>query len=328
MGKVLYHLIGGRIVPENEKGAVVQKTPRHRSPNYPGISLKAAVEKISLWYKQDGLVASFKESAMSHMGGGDVGRVISALKSFGLVIENDDGRIKLTQRGIDIVARTIDDTKRKQALREAAVGPSIYRELIKEYASGVPSDATLQAELIAGRKFNPAYVKDFIKDFRATLDFCGISSSDVVESNLDENKQDPAAAKIGDYVQWESQGTYRFPIPKQISGFSDDGKWAFFEGSETGVSVSDLIVTDAPHEVLQPPEKLRSATRNSPPLNPQHVATLPPNTKQDVFSVGEGVVTISWPTSISSDSFEDISGWLDILKRKIGRSVTKAHPQE
>ena len=43
--------------------------------------------------------------------------------------------------------------------------------------------------------------------------------------------------------------------------------------------------------------------------------------RQDVFSVPEGEISIQWPVSLSPESFEDVGDWLDILKRKIGRSV-------
>jgi hypothetical protein len=45
---------------------------------------------------------------------------------------------------------------------------------------------------------------------------------------------------------------------------------------------------------------------------------------QDVFSLTEGPVTIQWPASLSAESYEDFSGWLDLLKRKIGRSVVRS----
>jgi hypothetical protein len=45
------------------------------------------------------------------------------------------------------------------------------------------------------------------------------------------------------------------------------------------------------------------------------------NMRQDVFSLAEGAVTIQWPSSLSRESYEDLGAWLDILKRKIGRSV-------
>jgi len=35
----------------------------------------------------------------------------------------------------------------------------------------------------------------------------------------------------------------------------------------------------------------------------------------------EGPVTIQWPASLSPESIEDVGDWLDIVKRKIGRSV-------
>ena len=43
--------------------------------------------------------------------------------------------------------------------------------------------------------------------------------------------------------------------------------------------------------------------------------------RQDVFSLVEGPVTIQWPASLSAESYEDVADWLEIVKRKIGRSV-------
>jgi hypothetical protein len=312
------------VTPENEKPGT-SKAPRHRSPNYPGISLKAAVEKITVWYKADGLVASPTDAAMKLMKG-DYGRVVSALKSFGLATE-DNGRLKLSQRGVDIVARAADDAKRKQALKDAALSPAIYRELLKEYIGGLPSDTTLQSELIAGKKFNPKFVADFIIDFRSTLEFAGISTSAVVDSSQADEKQDEEVEiQAGDYVQWESQGVLQFQAPRQVRGFSDDGDWAFVEGSATRVPVSELTVVAAPAPIAEKPpsqgaDRIRRVLNATPPPSPQYAPPLPVNTRQDVFSIGEGTVTVQWPASISSESFEDVSAWLDILKRKIGRAV-------
>ena len=43
--------------------------------------------------------------------------------------------------------------------------------------------------------------------------------------------------------------------------------------------------------------------------------------REDIFSLAEGPVVIQWPAKLSSESFEDFSAWLELLKRKIGRSV-------
>jgi hypothetical protein len=53
----------------------------------------------------------------------------------------------------------------------------------------------------------------------------------------------------------------------------------------------------------------------------------PAGYRHDVFSLAEGPVTIQWPVTLSPESYEDLGDWLDILKRKIGRSV-KAEPAE
>ncbi len=294
------------------------KTPRHRSPNYPGVGLKAAVDKISDWYKKDGLVATPRDAALIHMGfekfTGDAGRLMSALKSFGL-IQEADGRLKLTPRAVDIVARQDGDPKKAQALKEAASGPPIYKDLLKAYAPALPSDPTLKSELIASKGFNPKSVDDFIKDFRATLKYAGVSESTVLDSEHEEEKQaepPPATPAIGDYVQWESQGVLQFPEPRRIRGFSDDGGWVFLEGSGTGVPADQLTVVEAPPS----PPKGQSASKNPPVVKPQPIGV-----RQDLFSLSEGTVSIQWPATLSAESFQDLSAWLDILKRKIGRSV-------
>jgi hypothetical protein len=215
--------------------------------------------------------------------GGDAGRVVSALKGFGLVDEAD-GRIKLAQRGVDIVARTPEDPKRQKAIKAASLSPAIYGELVNEYSGGLPSDTTLQSELIAGRKFNPKAVSAFIEDLRATLDFAGISPSGMVESK-EEHEIPDTELRIGDYVQWESQGVLRLPEPRRIRGFSNDGQWAFLDGSEAGVPKKELIVTDAKtvekpvempivqHPPVEAPRKpvepLKQAAPGTPPQAPK-----------------------------------------------------------
>lgn len=162
----------------------------------------------------------------------------------------------------------------------------------------------------------------------AVWEFAGISPSTVVESTVGEDEHEDGIAE-GDYVQWESQGVLQFPVPRRVTGFSDDGEWAFVEGSNAGVLVSELTVADPPVPLAeQSGEKLKSALK-VPPANPRYVPPPPPvDTRQDVFSIGEGAVTVQWPATLSAESFEDVSAWLDILKRKIGRSVSKSGTPE
>jgi hypothetical protein len=204
-------------MPENGNGGestAKDKKSRHRSPNYPGIGLRQAVAKIDAIYKEDKLAPSPKAAALKHMGyenpHGEAGRVVSALKSFGLIEEAND-RFKFTQRGIDILARPDGDSQRLAALQQAAISPAIYRDLLKDYAdSGLPSDTALRSELIAVKKFNPNAVDAFIRDFRDTLEFAGIS--DLAMLGLDVEELESGNMPTETSPEFKSK-TYHVPTP-------------------------------------------------------------------------------------------------------------------
>lgn len=52
-------------------------------------------------------------------------------------------------------------------------------------------------------------------------------------------------ARVGDLVQWESQGVLQFPKPLRVRMVSDDGQWVAVEGSRTGIPMSEVIVEEA-----------------------------------------------------------------------------------
>lgn len=55
-----------------------------------------------------------------------------------------------------------------------------------------------------------------------------------------------------------------------------------------------------------------------------------PGMRQEIFSLAEGDVTISWPESLSAESFEDFNDWVSILLRKVKRNSQSKEdkPQE
>jgi hypothetical protein len=61
-----------------------------------------------------------------------------------------------------------------------------------------------------------------------------INTSDAIIAG--EKKQ----AKVGDQVQWTSQGTEQLVEPKKVTSVSEDGKYAFIEGSKTGIPIEQL----------------------------------------------------------------------------------------
>jgi hypothetical protein len=246
-------------------GQVEVKRGRQRSPNYPAISLREAVERVGKLYAADKKAGSPVDAALIHMGfsgrNGKAMTVLSALRKFGLV-EDAGGRIAPTQRAIEILVLPEGDDRRTVALHDSALSPEIFRELYEQYReSGIPSDATLRSELIAYKGFNPNAVGDFVADFRDSLDFAGLTT---------------------------------------------DGALSFGQNEEP---VREMMST-----TVKTPESLPPAATLVP--NPA-----PGGLRQDVFSLAEGPVTIQWPASLSPDSYQDLGDWLDIVKRKIGRSV-------
>jgi hypothetical protein len=242
---------------------------------------------------------------------------LSALKKFGL-LEEKDGRVVPTQRAMEVASLPDTDPRRLKTIRDAAISPAIYAELFELYRdTNIPSDETLAGELVAYKGFNPNGVKEFLKAFRETIEFSGLSDLTVLGSEM-KATQGGENVKIGDYVQWEPNGILQFQEPKRVRNVSEG--FVFVDGSPTGMPIAEVTIEKAPAESPKPHvvTPLRVVTRSS-----GGSATM----KQDIFSVAEGEVVLSWPTPLSADSIEDLKAWLKIIERKISRSLPSSVPE-
>jgi hypothetical protein len=299
------------------------KKERQRSPNYPAVGLREAVERVRKLYNEDGRAGAPPKIAAVHIGfkaaHGQANSVLAALKRFGLISEVN-GRVAPTHAAIEILNLLESDPRRQAALREAALAPPIYRELVdKHRTTGLPKRDVLESELIIYKKFNPSAVKGFVTDFLDTLEYAGISVEAGVGSNKDDN---PKRAKVGDFVQWVSQGIDQFRELKKVVGFSDDGAYAFLEGEKTGALVDELEIGEAPEVPPPPIPALRNPQRRQQAEGERSM-------RQDVFSLDNGgEVTISWPVPLTPDMITDIRDWLKIVERKIARSIAEPKDTE
>lgn len=167
------------------------KAKRHRSPNYPAVGLQEAVERVKRLYEKDGKAGASPEIAAVHIGfqsaHGAAMSVVAALKKFGLVDTVKD-RLVPSQRAIEIINLPENDARRLQALKDAALNPPIYRELIEQHReTGFPANDVLESELKTYKGFNPNAVAAFVKDFRDTLDFAGLSEISELKSGSMEH---------------------------------------------------------------------------------------------------------------------------------------------
>jgi hypothetical protein len=169
---------------------VKEEKKRHRSPAYPAVGLREAVDRVEKFYRTDHKAGAPPEISVKHMGfataHGQAMAVLAALRKFGLVAEAN-GRVVPTQRAIEIIELPETDPRRIQALKDAAISPAIYQELIEQHReTGWPADDVLKAELITYKNFNPNAVDGFVKDLRDTLAFAGLSDLSALDSNAEE----------------------------------------------------------------------------------------------------------------------------------------------
>jgi hypothetical protein len=305
---------------------VPAKAKKHRSPTYPGINLQQAIKRTAEFYeKEHRNPASFK-AAVSHWDYSEKssGALVTAaaLKSFGLLDEIDSsaGRtFQVSQLGLKIVAdKRPESVSRMDAIREAALKPKIHAEIWKQYNGRLPSEAELRFQLENKWSFNLNSIEFFIKELRDTISYAKLTESDKV-GEVAEVSDDEHQVKVGDYVQWVSQGAEQFRELKRIIELSDDGTHAFVEGEKTGFPVGELEVGEAPSTPAPPPPQrwVRDSIRRP-------VAQEGSVMRDDVYSLEDGrQVIISWPSSLPAYEAENIKAWMAIVERKIARSVTQ-----
>ncbi|MCH8151343.1 MAG: hypothetical protein IH830_03105 [Planctomycetes bacterium] len=104
--------------------------------------------------------------------------------------------------------------------------------------------------------------------------------------------------------------------PRRLAGISDDGLWGFVEGSQADVPFAELTIAG----------KGTGAQMNTgtmtPPANPYFQEPSAGST-QDVYGLSEGDVVLRWPERLSKASFEEVRDWLELIKRKLERSIVE-----
>lgn len=160
----------------NEKVETKEKVAKrkiHRSPNYPSMGLKEALDKARLIYNAEKRTLGSVEVLQADMGytvgTGPAGRAVSALKQYGLLDEKD-GQYRISDSAFALLELSHGSDEYRSALKEAALKPAMFSELLTKYAGNIPSDTNLRDFLLKVKKFNPVSVGDFIRIFRETVE--------------------------------------------------------------------------------------------------------------------------------------------------------------
>lgn len=162
------------------KSATETKRPKQgRSPAYPAVALKEALEKAKNLYDAQGkypapMPLAFDAWGYSAKSSG--GRDIrAALKYFGLITlegDGETGKVKLTDDALRILLDEREDqTEKKAIIRRVALNPAIHKKLLEQFPEGIKSDASVEHFLVFEEGFNKSAAGAVVTEFKATADF-------------------------------------------------------------------------------------------------------------------------------------------------------------
>lgn len=306
--------------PENKAQNFGGKAPKGRSPAYPFISLSKAMERAQELKDKEGFYAVPVTSAYAAWGisakSSTSPQVVAALKHHGLLDYEGTGNVRSVKLS-DLARRILldkrpDSEEKAKLIQEAALTPSIYRDILNEYPDGLPSDATLETFLVLRRGFQEKAAEVLIPNLKDTIAFANLTGP-VKKPISSDGKDTPLVrAKVGDMVQVEIAGHLTLEKPARVRAVTEHegSEWVFIDGSETGIPMEQIVVEEA--EVTdgqrKPPPRL--------PLERGEREAIPEGSREDKASLDEGEVVLRWPETLSADSVEDLRYWLEgILAR-------------
>jgi hypothetical protein len=181
-----------------EESNLKNKRKVHRSPNYPALSLGDAIEKARRIYDAEKRTPASADTILAHLGykpgAGPGYRSLSALRHYGL-LEEHSGQDRISDAAFHILTLSDGSPDRQQAIREAALRPTIFRQVMEHYGGQLPSDLNLRDYLIRTHDFNPDSVPYFIRALRSTAELAKLGSEDHNESNTVQLMEQPAMSE-------------------------------------------------------------------------------------------------------------------------------------
>ena len=179
-----------------------------RSPSYPSISLREAVDKIKQVYDKDYQNKIDRALVAAHMGyqslnGKSLG-VLSAVSKFGLLEGRGDANW-VSDMALSIIAHERGSAERAAALQDAARRPELFSALDAKFQNGRASDAALRSYLLT-QKFIPSAAELAIRSYRETKQFVEEEAggyNEVQPSNVEpeDTTMQPALAAQASSVQ-------------------------------------------------------------------------------------------------------------------------------
>jgi len=169
---------------------VREKVKVDRSPNYPQITFTAALDFAKKIWEQEKKHVVSVDVALKHMGynsrNGRSAASLSALRKYGLISYEGSG-LRVTDDAATIFVYPSGTPEREGRIRELAMLPPLFKELVREFHGGLPSDANLSARLQTERNFSAEGAANLIKTLRHSLELAGVDKAATKSENRAES---------------------------------------------------------------------------------------------------------------------------------------------
>ncbi|MDZ4761221.1 MAG: hypothetical protein SGJ21_09135 [Alphaproteobacteria bacterium] len=175
--------------------APAPKTPRDRSPSFPIISLKPALERLEKFegrfgrhpapYQKAGLAWGIKE------GSSQTNQLLAALKSFGLIEYGGSGKdrtVAISDTGRTYL-RAQQQSIKDGVIKKAALRPKAIALFWPDWKADRPIDAICLDKLVLEQGFNEKAAPSFLKVYDETIAFAGLSDSDIATDVADDDDE-------------------------------------------------------------------------------------------------------------------------------------------
>lgn len=305
-----------------------QKRRVGRSPAYPNLTVQKALEKAKALYQSEGDYSAPISSATSAWGysakSSGARQTLATLKYYGLIDVSGDGdsrKVKVSEIGRRILLDQREDTtEKKQLIRKVALTPSIHKTLYEQYPSGLASDGSVTHFLVFEQDYNETAAKELLSEFKETARFATLYEP---ASELDKSSNSGQSLglegrlsdlKVGDLIQWTTQGIDQFPKGAVVLGFSDDGQWVFTDQGSSGIPVKEINILEAP--AVPPPMPSHLTAAFAAKRGRLDELEINPGSRKAVFPVEDGDVTLIFPESMSDDSLDELGQYLSIFLKK------------
>jgi hypothetical protein len=247
----------------------VAKPPSGR---FPFINLAKALERGQQIFDNDksgrGLKVPVAFAAWDYSEKSSGGfQTVGALKQYGILEDEgskDDRSVKLTQEARHYYLTEIDEERRK--LRSKfATNPPLMHYMLEQWDYGTVDDAVARSHLKTVIGLNDQSARSALGVYKDNLSFVGVKGShsssvnetppvetgDNVEQKRSTNVPEtpPKPIKVGDRVQWTSQGQHQFRVPRVVSKVfcdADRGWFVAVQGQLGAFPIEQVDIVEQP----------------------------------------------------------------------------------